>query len=557
MSYWIIRTTREVIGDPSALKHLPEFFCRIPRDADRARAGDQVAFWEAEADPGVLALGTIVAEPALETGVESPLVARCVPVPFVAEDQLSGHDNAFSRMIGMGYDCSALELNDEQWAAFESMLREAAPRTDPSAAAPAGPPLATPLPWNDRRRHAMPMPGGAGAQLRSLRSALAGLEAGATPRDDVVNHIRFVFDASNRRAKAILRFIEGLELIESDGELLRLSEAGRRVQEHGDGRVLVGQLHAHVQYIGELLGCLDVPRTHEQLVAHANEHFEMAWRTTSQLRERQGWLLSVGAVELIGPDTLRLTDLGHALADELDRRRSKALVPLVGPEPHAIELLPRSGLPARRRREHRIAGFLRRNARPVVAGALIAVTATLLILSRLSSTPEPILEEAFTGPALDPAWVVLSGEFLVDGGAIQPFDTDSLGLLAATLPTLDHADIDVTLPVSGEASGLAFDIVDADNFYAVVAAPAFGTWNVIEVIDGEPIFLFNTQSSYRTSDTSVRLESRGNFVGIFIDERPRATIERRRPDLPLTFGLLALASNDGSTLWSSVTVTPV
>ncbi|WP_181871133.1 restriction endonuclease [Sphaerisporangium album] len=82
--------------------------------------------------------------------------------------------------------------------------------------------------------------------------------------------------------------------------------------ENKDNSFLAAHLHANVKFIGELLLAIGNQTKHADLLEVATKTYGLNWASLSPVRDRTGWLRSLGMVELWGQRVVR-TERGDAL----------------------------------------------------------------------------------------------------------------------------------------------------------------------------------------------------------------------------------------------------
>ncbi|MFC1417869.1 restriction endonuclease [Streptacidiphilus cavernicola] len=169
--------------------------------------------------------------------------------------------------------------------------------------------------WRDRSNSIGYLQGGTEAQVAMLRQVLnqlpcAGDEvlAWRTPEGKPV---------SGRCEDLCRRMLSPLGLAERPGETQwQPSAHARQWLASEDNSFLTAHLHTHVKFFGELLQAIGDQTKHADLLEVATETYGLNWSTLSPVRDRTGWLRSLGMVELWGQRVVR-TELGDALLEVL------------------------------------------------------------------------------------------------------------------------------------------------------------------------------------------------------------------------------------------------
>lgn len=110
----------------------------------------------------------------------------------------------------------------------------------------------------------------------------------------------------------------------------------------------------------------------------------------------------------------------------------------------------------------------------------------------------------------DIPWATLSGIWGSTNGSAritQPAQAGAPNIVVT--PGAANGSAHVTFTVVGNQAALVFRLVDVDNYWAVVAAPPFATWNVIRVVDGE---------AEQAANLGVSPVVEGTTVGVIVDD---------------------------------------
>lgn len=94
------------------------------------------------------------------------------------------------------------------------------------------------------------------------------------------------------------------------------SAYARQWLENEDNSFLAAHLHARVKFFGELLAAIGDQTKQADLLEVAKETYGLNWSSLSPVRDRTGWLRSLGLIELWGLQVVR-TELGDALLEAL------------------------------------------------------------------------------------------------------------------------------------------------------------------------------------------------------------------------------------------------
>ncbi|MGW5308024.1 hypothetical protein ACWERF_29440 [Streptomyces griseoluteus] len=104
-----------------------------------------------------------------------------------------------------------------------------------------------------------------------------------------------------------------------DRKTVQPTEAANHWLETGNDALLIATMHAHVRFVGEILGILDDGDIgHEELKNLANERFALGWSSLDQLRRRTNWLRCAKLVELRFDNKLAITNAGRSFLKSVE-----------------------------------------------------------------------------------------------------------------------------------------------------------------------------------------------------------------------------------------------
>ncbi|MEU6728184.1 restriction endonuclease [Nonomuraea wenchangensis] len=175
--------------------------------------------------------------------------------------------------------------------------------------------------WRDRANSLGYIQGGTEAQVDLLQQVLVQLPCDSTEELKWLTpegkHI------SVRCEDLCRRVLSAPGLVERSNEgQWQPSAYAQQWLENKDNSFLAAHLHAQVKFFGELLLAIGNQTKHADLLKVATETYGLNWTSLSPVRDRTGWLRSLGMVELWGQRVVR-TELGDALL---------AVLPLCPPE---------------------------------------------------------------------------------------------------------------------------------------------------------------------------------------------------------------------------------
>ncbi|MFF5188187.1 restriction endonuclease [Streptomyces sp. NPDC000345] len=170
-------------------------------------------------------------------------------------------------------------------------------------------------PWRDRSNSLGYIQGGTEAQADLLRQVLAQLPCeGAESLEWRTPEGKHV---SARCEDLCRRVLSAPGLAErTDEARWQPSAYAAQWLESKDDSFLAAHLHAQVKFFGELLLAIGDQTKHADLLKVATEAYGLNWTSLSPVRDRTGWLRSLGMIELWGQRVVR-TELGDALLEVL------------------------------------------------------------------------------------------------------------------------------------------------------------------------------------------------------------------------------------------------
>jgi hypothetical protein len=333
MGNWIFQANPTLYDIDSALRNLRVIHWRVPQYTAEIRPGDAVLIWRSGEESGIVGVGRVSDYPRESRPLPEELAfyvdqipdvtgtATLVPVHLTNVSYISKSDFARGSLANhqivtapMG---TVFPLTDAQWNEFREihpeieaelpLKKESAPEEMPS-----------PFAWNERRKSVFPMPRGYDHYLASLEEILQRVEQVRPDRNDLHAWISDHFEISEPRARLTTGFLVRFSLMRVGRGGVGLTPEGQKWLETQNPRFLVTLLHARFRFIGEMLAHIGDGRTPEEIREIANDRYDCGWKTLTQINRRRGWLQSAGAIMVDEGLTMRLTELGQLLVDELD-----------------------------------------------------------------------------------------------------------------------------------------------------------------------------------------------------------------------------------------------
>lgn len=116
-------------------------------------------------------------------------------------------------------------------------------------------------------------------------------------------------------------------------------------------------------------------------------------------------------------------------------------------------------------------------------------------------------------------WDQVSGTWLVRGGAAVVGTANEAGARTAAVVDLGSADGAVAVTARQMVSGLGvlFRYQDPFNYWFLTAAPAFGTWKLQRLQEGEVIVVGSIGLAEAVDGTTVEVRFEGRTITTFID----------------------------------------
>ncbi|MEV3928513.1 restriction endonuclease [Streptomyces sp. NPDC049944] len=170
-------------------------------------------------------------------------------------------------------------------------------------------------PWRDRGNSLGYIQGGTEVQADLLRQVLAQLPSDG---DRLLDWLTPEGKRISARCEDLCRrVLSAPGLAErSGGDQWQASAYAQEWLENKDNAFLTAHLHARVKFFGELLSAIEDETKHADLLQVATEKYGLNWTTLSPVRDRTGWLRSLGMIELWGQRVVR-TALGDSMLEVL------------------------------------------------------------------------------------------------------------------------------------------------------------------------------------------------------------------------------------------------
>ena len=166
-----------------------------------------------------------------------------------------------------------------------------------------------PMAWNDRKKGAdvLKVPEDEKREyLPTLRRICERVSQNRVSVDVLSAWIHKEFKNSETASPNQVRFLIKAGLISKDDEkYLVLTEEVRHWMGGGADSILIAVMHAHIQFIGEMLSELREPKSEKRLLQVA-KRYGLKWTSATQITIRRTWLESANLIKG-GPQQLELT----------------------------------------------------------------------------------------------------------------------------------------------------------------------------------------------------------------------------------------------------------
>ena len=185
------------------------------------------------------------------------------------------------------------------------------------------------VPWEDRTKGVLSMPGGYDGYFDSLRWTAESTQNAPPSQSELAARMADHFGLTESAARSRLGFLKKVGFLGLDSGVWVLPEFIKLWLLDRDPAPLVARLHQKVQFIGEMLKGLKQPMTTADLRRWAGKKYLMGWETNTQIDNRRGWLQSAGLIERNSDGLLCLTADGSGFLElvvvqpTLDRQSPK------------------------------------------------------------------------------------------------------------------------------------------------------------------------------------------------------------------------------------------
>jgi hypothetical protein len=356
---WFFQSNPEHYDINAALGTLDRIWWRVPQHANEINVGDIAVLWRSGKDAGIIGIGRIIADPQQhpieaaeksftltdDEGTEDATRAliRIQAVPFMAKEQVRAIPELRQHQIVVAPMGTVFPLSATEWTALSEYLPQ-----PPNRAEGTGDALPPGFAWSQRAKGVLPMPGGYGGYLTSLRKVCTLVADERPTPAELAGRLETVLGVKATAARLRESFLRKVGLICVQGGVCSLGPWSEKWITSGDDRIVVALLHSRCQFIGELLDAARTPHSSDELLSVANETYGMGWDTQTQVLNRRGWLQSAGMLTDMGDGRVQLSGEGRSLLDELPLYEPGRRLPVISvAEPpiaeRTVELSPSPG----------------------------------------------------------------------------------------------------------------------------------------------------------------------------------------------------------------------
>jgi hypothetical protein len=142
------------------------------------------------------------------------------------------------------------------------------------------------------------------------------------------------------------------------------------------------------------------------------------------------------------------------------------------------------------------------------------------------------------------AWTIVGAPWGVQNGqaSLGASDGGKRSVAVAGLGTGDGT-VQVTMTKVVAGGGLVFRYHDAFNFWSVTAAPKFGTWNIVKVVNGQTTNVGNLGGVSVVDNTTIRAKFQGDHIAFEINGKEVKSVDDPTFATERYVGMIATADN--------------
>lgn len=174
-----------------------------------------------------------------------------------------------------------------------------------------------------------------------------------------------------------------------------------------------------------------------------------------------------------------------------------------------------------------------------------------------------VLVESFSGSGAltrsttDLAWSEPVGEWTVtDGGLMHTSLVGPAASVAVTETGSANGLVQLSFTTPADWAGLTFRYADPTNYWAIVGAPSFGTWNLLKVVDGESFDVGNVGAAPVAPGTIVGVFLDGDVISVAINGQTLLTVVDDTHRFASAAGSFAGQDTASLAVWDDLVVVP-
>ena len=332
---WIFQANPDRFDIDQALERLEVIHWRVPQYANEIIPGDKVVIWRSGKAAGIIGVAQVADWPREASSPEDEqqfsqggepdattrVMLRVFPCRLVTKDEVAAIPEFNGHQIIRAPMGTVFPLDESQWTALERLLPTMPTVTPEPETWP------TRFSWEQRTKSMTPMPGGVAHYFETVAAILERVVEERPERSELDSWVQHHFNVTPQRAAFVVRYLARAGLLTLSTSSSSLTSAGERWRQDHDAEFLFALVHGRIRFVGEFLAFLDVPRTTEEVLRHANESYAMNWTTSAQITRRRQFLMSLGYIEADDSGGMKRTSKGAAAL-----KRVELASPIEAPE---------------------------------------------------------------------------------------------------------------------------------------------------------------------------------------------------------------------------------
>lgn len=154
-------------------------------------------------------------------------------------------------------------------------------------------------------------------------------------------------------------------------------------------------------------------------------------------------------------------------------------------------------------------------------------------------------------------WGELVGQWDIVDGAARLVRDPQVRSLAAVDTGVINGTMMTTFVHARAGSGLVFRLIDARNYWMVVAVPNAATWNVRKVVDGIATDVTNLGLASSDDGVTISVTFDRDVITLGLNGEQKASFTDNTHQGATTVGFTALGGTSGEVAWDNLIVTPL